>query len=718
MVIPNPPRFFREGDSITFSAKVTNVSDKDLQGQAVLTLFDTMTMEPLDALFNNNTREQSFTVQKEESSPLEWNLVVPPGVQAVTYRMAAKAGQDSDAMEQILPVLTNRMMVTESLPLPVKGNETKTFTFTKLTESVKSSTLTHHRLTLEYTSNPAWYAVQALPYMMEFPHECVEQVFSRFYANSIASHIANSSPEIKKVFESWKGENKLASTLEKNEELKSLILAETPWVMDGKSETERKKRVALLFDLKRMSRELKKALGKVMKMQAPNGGWPWFPGLPEDRYITQHITAGMGYLDRLGIKDVRENNRLWDVIQKAMHYCDDRMAADYQSLVNQKIKLDQNNCGYVIIHYLYTRSFFPEINLEKKNKEAFDYWLSQAKEYWLDFSIYLRGMIALVLERTEDHASAKEIIRSLKENAIIHEELGMYWKGNTRGYFWYQAPIETQALLIEAFSEITGETIDVEEMKLWLLKQKQTQDWKTTKATADACYALLLQGTNLLEGKELVSISLGAMEVDPYKGESGPPEKGTGYFKTSWEGREIIPEMGTITVTKKDAGPAWGALYWQYFEQLDKITPYDTPLSLKKALFLQVYTDKGPVIKPVTGNTELAPGDLMIVRIELTSDRDMEYIHMKDMRASCLEPENVISRYKYQDGLWYYESTKDAATHFFIPRLRKGTYIFEYPLRVTHRGDFSNGITTIQCMYAPEFTSHSEGIRIKVKDDK
>jgi hypothetical protein len=258
----------------------------------------------------------------------------------------------------------------------------------------------------------------------------------------------------------------------------------------------------------------------------------------------------------------------------------------------------------------------------------------------------------------------------------------------------------------------------VEDMKVWLLKQKQTQDWKTTKATAEACYALLLRGTDWLATEPAVEITLGDQKIDPNQMEGVKTEAGTGYFKTSWQGSEIKPEMGNVTVKKEDEGVAWGALYWQYFEQLDKITFHETPLKLQKQLFLQVNSPAGPVLKPFTEKVALEPGDLLKVRIELRVDRDMEYVHMKDMRAAGLEPLNVVSRGKYQGGLSYYESTRDASTNFFFGWLPKGTYVFEYPLRVTHRGNFSNGITTIQCMYAPEFTAHSEGVRIDIGDGR
>jgi uncharacterized protein YfaS (alpha-2-macroglobulin family) len=612
------------------------------------------------------------------------------------------------------------MLVTETLPLPIRSNQTKTFALDKLVNN-SSATLRNHKLSLEFTSQPAWYAVQALPYLMEFPYECSEQIFSRFYANSIASHIANSDPRIKAVFESWKNgpdSKALLSNLDKNQELKSIMLEETPWVRDAQNESERKKRLSILFDLNRMTDELERALTKLQKMQKGDGAWPWFDGLSPDRYITQHIVAGLGHLDHLGVKNIRENKEVWSMTTKALQYLDKEVIKEYQQLKRQEvqklIKMSDDHFHGLIIQYLYSRSYFKDVAINSNLKEAITYYKSQGSKYWLEKPRYQQGMIALALHRFDDKTTPSGIIKSIKENAITSEEMGMYWKEDW-GYYWWQAPVETQALLIETFDEVAHDQKAVDDMKVWLLKQKQTQNWQTTKATTEACYALLLRGTNWLASHAMADITVGSQKIDLTKLEGSKPEAGTGYFKTSWTGSEVKNEMGKVTVSKKDVGVSWGAIYWQYFEQLDKITPHKTPLSLKKQLFLEKNADKGPVITPLANGASLKVGDLLKVRIELTVDRNMEYVHMKDMRASGLEPLNVLSGYKYQDGLGYYESTRDAATHFFFDHLRKGTYVFEYPLRVTHKGDFSNGITSIQSMYAPEFASHSEGVRVKVE---
>jgi hypothetical protein len=335
--------------------------------------------------------------------------------------------------------------------------------------------------------------------------------------------------------------------------------------------------------------------------------------------------------------------------------------------------------------------------------------------YWTDFGIYEKGMMALALNRYDGETIPKKIMKSVKEHALYSDEMGMYWRDNSGGYYWYEAPIETQALLVEAFDEILNDRESVELMKIWLLKQKQTQDWETPKATAEAVYALLLRGSDWLANNKLATITLGNETIDPFQMEDTKVEAGTGYFKTSWSGKEVKPAMGNITVINQNESIAWGAVYWQYFEDMDKITFHETPLSIVKQLFIQKNTDAGPILEPILDGTKIKVGNKVIVRIEIRVDRDMEFVHMKDMRASAFEPVNVLSGYQYKGGLGYYETTLDASTNFFFDYLRKGTYVFEYPLVASQKGDFSNGITTIQCMYAPEFTSHSEGVRVVVE---
>lgn len=725
MVMPNAPRFFRENDEIHFTAKVSNLSEKDLKGTAILQLFDGVTMKAVDNELKNDNARIPFAVKKGLSAPLTWKLQIPDGgLGALTYRVIAKAGDFSDGEEDTKPVLTNRMLLVETQPLPVRGEQTKKFDFVAMRKASESKTLKHHQVTLEFTSNPAWYAIQSLPYLMEYPYECTEQVFSRYYANSLATSVANSHPKVKSVFDSWKAitPDALESNLSKNQELKYALLEETPWVLSAQSEAQQKKNIGVLFDLNRMSNELGQAMKKMKERQLSNGGFAWFPGGRDSWYITQYIVEGLGHLRRLGVNEKAtglQSERIGNMLQDAVRYTDARIVEQYDDLAKAvkkgHTKFEDDHLTYMAMHYLYTRTFFLDIPMESKTQKVFDYYIGQAEQYWLKRSLYMQGMLALSLHRKDRTAAAAKIIKSLKERSLNNDEMGMYWKYNT-GYYWYQLPIETHALMIEVFDEVANDAQAVDDLKTWMLKNRQTNHWKTTKATAAAVYAMLLRGDNWLMEDQQVDIYFGGDKLDQ---SSFKKEAGTGYFKTKIDPTQISmigSKMADIKVENPNKNPAWGALYWQYFEDLDQVKIFkDTPLKLDKQLFKEVMTKSGPVITPVTEKTKLTPGDKLKVRIELRVDRTMEYVHMKDARASGFEPINVFSRYKWQGGLGYYESTKDAATNFFFSYLPKGTYVFEYPLRVQHQGNFSNGVTTIQCMYAPEFTAHSEGIRVTVE---
>jgi uncharacterized protein YfaS (alpha-2-macroglobulin family) len=722
MVQPNPPRFLREGDKMEFSSKVVNLSGREITGIATLQLFDAATNEPMDGWFKNVVDKQYFTIGAGQSQAIQFPIEVPYQFnKALTWRIVAKAndGSVSDGEENMLPVLTNRMLVTESLTLHMRGSGTGNFRFDKLLSSGSSETLTNQALTVEYTSNPVWNAVQALPYMMQYPYECAEQTWNRYYANSLATVVANSSPKIKQVFEQWRTEDTAAllSNLQKNEELKSVLLEETPWVLAAKNEAQQKKNVAVLFDLMRMSGEQTKAYDKLRQLQSPNGGFVWFKGGADDRYMTQYIVTGIGHLKKLKAVSGLQEANLNRLVQAAIPYLDNKIKEEYEQLLKYKTNLKEYVPSYYVIQYLYMRSFFPQNKISEPALKAVNYFKERAKQTWTKQNKYMQGMIALSGHRDNDLVTPKSILKSLRETAIRNEEQGMYYKDAARSWWWYEAPVERQALLIEAFDEAGKDAATADDLRTWLLKNKQTNNWESTKATAEACYALLLRGTNWLSSTTDVSIDLGGTAISS---QGNKTEAGTGYFKTIIEGSKVRPAMGNIALTVKqsDAGstlPTWGSVYWQYFEDLDKITTAATPLQLSKKLFIEKNTATGPVLTPVNEGGQIKVGDKIKVRIELRVDRDMEYVHMKDMRASSFEPVNVLSQYKWQGGLGYYETTKDASTNFFFSYLRKGTYVFEYTLFAQLPGNYSNGITSIQCMYAPEFSSHTEGVRVNVE---
>ncbi|HEV3252622.1 MAG TPA: alpha-2-macroglobulin family protein, partial [Puia sp.] len=332
MVQPNAPRFLREGDRIDFSAKIINLTDSEITGQTELQLIDPATDQPVDGWFQNIQANQYFTAGAGQSVEAVFPLSVPfqfnkPVLYRVFVRATASGGKVdggslTDGEEAVLPVVSNRILITETLPLNIQGTGTKKFGFEKLLRSGESPTLNHHQLTVEFTSNPAWYAVEALPYLMEFPHECAEQIFNRFYANALASEIANSSPSLRKIFEHWKISDSSAvlSNLQKNQELKTVLLEETPWVLLAKNEAQEKNNIALLFDLARMRGELESSLGKLKDMQSSDGGFAWFKDGPDDRFITQYILTGIGHLKKLNALPPSMKENINALVSSALTY--------------------------------------------------------------------------------------------------------------------------------------------------------------------------------------------------------------------------------------------------------------------------------------------------------------------------------------------------------------------------------------------------------------
>jgi uncharacterized protein YfaS (alpha-2-macroglobulin family) len=673
-------------------------------------------MENIDKKMLNINNIKNFNIPAFGNTTLSWKVYIPVGLQGIQYKILAKSGDFSDGEENIIPVLTNDMLVTESIPIWVRENSKKEYIFDNLKNN-NSKTLRNHQFTLEYTSNPTWLAIQALPYLMEYEHGCAEQTFARFYSNAMASEIINSNPKIATVFDAWRN-NKSVNKLEENEELKSIILAETPWLNDVKNEEEKKRKLSLLFDLEKMKNSQDEIFDLLKQKQKTSGGFTWFGGDYENEYITRHILAGFGHLKKLSEKS-NLKEKIAQISKNGIPFLDQKFLESNKRIndyYKDKSTLIWQN-KYSDYHYLYARSFYLKDHaMSDSLRKITQKHLDITKTNWIKLSLYEKALVALTMHRFGETKTAKTIIESLKETASNNEDWGMYWIENKSGWYWHQAPIETQALLIEAFDEVAGDTKSVDAMKVWLLKNKQDKKWSTTKATTEAVYALLMQGTDWLSIKDNTVFKIGEEKILTKKMSENQKEAETGYIKLTWKTNEIKKEMSNVIVENKSKVPGFGGLYWQYFEDLDNIKNDNKGiLSVSKELYIKKNTSKGTVLEKITSKNPINIGDLVTVKLVISTKEDIEFVHLKDMRASCFEPLNVLSEYQYKDGLGYYMSTKDAATHLFFDNINKGTYVLEYDIRVNNAGEFSNGITTIQSMYAPEFSSHTKGIRITTK---
>jgi uncharacterized protein YfaS (alpha-2-macroglobulin family) len=686
MVEPSMPRFLREGDEIELAVKVTNTSDVRQKGRVSLKFSEKL----------KNPGEEKFSLEPGKSVSVKWVVKVPDSAAGITtYTALAKTEEYGDGEEGFLPILSKRVQVIESLAFSVKPQQEKKLTFKRL-QNV-SSTAEHLALTLEVTPNATWSAILALPYLMEYPYECAEQVFHRYYANALARQIVKDNPVIENVFKQWKSET-LDSPLQKNQDLKSLMIEETPWLATALKEKEQRNNIAILFDGPRLETETASALRKLREKRNLDGCWSWFPGGPRNEYITSLIVRGFGRLRAIGVQVDME------MALKPLPALDEEM----QKSINyrKKEKLTCFSCSDA--SYLYMRSFF--IKDAPPEKEIINTLVAWAKldNQWTKLSRYSRAQAAIAFNRFDEVELAKLIMKSVRENAVEDEEMGMSWR-MPRSWWWYDAPLETQALTIEAFKEVTKEQDAVDACALWLLQQKRTSRWTTTVSTADAIYALMLGNNTMLSPKAEVEVRLGGALIKPEASEAG-----SGYFSKRYQPAEIKPEMAKIEVKNPNNAITFGALHWQYLEDIDKVTKSEDkmPIVIDRKLFVKEYTTKGPVLKPIK---TVKIGDTIVTRIELRVEREMEFVHMKDTRAASIEPVDVLSSYRWQDGTGYFQSTRDTATHFFFDRLQRGTYIFEYECRVFQNGKCKAGMTEIQCMYAPEFNSHSAGMMLESK---
>ncbi len=712
MVSPNLPRFFREGDTLFFNTKISTLVDKTLSGEVSLELMDAQNMKNIAGIFQEE-KSKPFSLAAKASIQKQWKLVIPHGLKAITYRLIAKSQNHSDGEERTIPVLPNRMLITESLPIHLNPKEQKKLSFGKLLRSDSIAGLKQHRLKLELTSNPIWYAIQALPYVDQDHHENAIALFIGFYANSMASQIINSNPKIKQVFEQWKNiePDALLSNLEKNQELKNVLLNETPWFEEAKNESEQKKFLALFFDENNINQKLEDSFKKLLELQLPDGSWTWFKGMFGSRYITQFVVDGLLELKSNSAVKGEFKNQTEQAIQRAITFLNKELIDDYQKLKNNKnINLDENHLSNNQIQHLYILSRDEKLNDNSGEFEiAKAYYLTQIQKYWPFKSNYLQAIVALTLHRYGDEETSKLILRSLRERAQIDEELGMFWN-TSQNYYWHQAPIESQAMLINAFDEISKDKKTVNHLKKWLLKQKQTQMWATPKASVEAINALIQGDDELFDEVAPIEVKLARRTV-----QMESMDTGTSYATKNWNGSQIKPEMGLLELKNPNAKMAWGAMHWQYFLPMDSVKSSTGSLNVEKELFLKMKGENGDQLVSIA-DRELKVGDRLVSRMIIKIDRMMEFVHLKDMRAAALEPLMVLSGYRYEVGLGFYKSNTDAATHYYFDRINPGTYVLENEFFVTQKGSFSNGISTIQCLYAPEFSSYSDGVSIRIKE--
>ena len=714
MAQPNLPRFLRMGDELVLPLRIQSMSDETVEGEASLELTDPLTGDSLNVAFGLTQPSQSFLVQPQQGTTALWRIRVPFSAHMVKLRFRAAGQAHTDVVELTLLVLPGRMLVQESLPLPVRGHQSKHFVFRRLQES-DSATLRHRSLTLEMTSNPAWLAVLALPSLQSDDRDCAIGVFNWLYVNSVSRAVLTAHPEIEAVVQQWRqDDDALGSQLQRNANLKTTPLGSTPWERDARNEQQQRQSIAQLFDDNRMDYDAEVALNKLAGLRLQSGAWPWYGGMRASLWVTTHIVVGLGNMQRLHMLRPEQEQKARGLAHDALRWMDREAVSNYEFRLRNCEDPGTMPPTPADIHWMLAHTLWPEARMSKDASDVHAYWLRRAADTWLQYPLRMQAMLALVLQRNDRHSEAGAIVASLRDIAVRNEETGWHWT-EPGGWWWYQQPIGTQVLMVQAFQEVSDDTAAIDEMRLWLLKQKQTQAWETSVATAEACQALLLYGTDWLAGTGEVEVSLGGAPIGIEQDDGAQPQAGTGWFRRDIPGAQITPAMAEVTVNNPNPGPAWGALYWQYYEDLDRIESSEqNPLRLQREMFRERETADGPVLVPLKEGDALRVGEKLVVRLTVETDRDMEFVHLQDMHVAGTEPVEVLSGTEWRGSLLAYRATKDTATHYYIDWLPRGVHTIENSFWAAQAGTFKAGISTVECLYAPEFCAHSQGAGITI----
>lgn len=708
MLTPNLPRFVRVGDKTSIAASISNMTGKPQAGTVSMILFDPMTEKVI------STQKQKFSLAAGKTIGVNFQFLVSDSYEILGCRMIADSGTFSDGEQQLLPVLSNKEHLVETLPMPVRGEETRTFSLDHLFNQ-QSKTATDRKLTIEFTGNPAWYAIQALPSLSLPVNNNAISWATAYYANTLASFIMNSQPKIKAVFESWKlqGGTKetFLSNLQKNQEVKNIILSESPWVLEAQTEEQQKERIATLFDLNNIRSNNIAALTRLQELQNSNGAWSWYKGMDGSRCVTTYI-AGLNARLSLLTGEKLSGTAL-SLQQSAFTYLHQSALDEYKEILKaQKEGVKYTGVSNSILQYLYLVAISGE-QVPAANKAAYTYYLSKVGELLTSPSMDTKAIAAIVLDKAGHKKEAQEFIVSLKEYLTKTDEQGMFFAFNENPYTWGGMQMQAHVDVMEAL-ELTGDNNStVEEMKLWLLKQKQTQQWNSPVATADAVYALLMKGANLLDNQGDVRIVI-ANEVLETVAPSKTTVPGLGYIKRSFTQKNVV-DARKIEVEKRNPGIAWGAVYAEFESPISDVKQQGGELNVQKQLYVERTVNNVPQLLPITVKTVLQVGDKVVSRLSIRVDRPMDFVQLKDQRGACFEPIGSLSGYRWNNGLGYYVDIKDASTNFFFDHLGKGVYVLEYSYRVSRAGTYETGLATMQCAYAPEYASHSASMTVEVK---
>ena len=689
MVRSNMPRFLRQGDKATLAATVQNATDEAAACDAVIELFDPRTNDVYA------TRNFNLQLDPNGSQAVTIDWLVPDTIAFVGFRIKAANSTFGDGEQVMVPVLTTISPVIETQPFYVEaGHGHFEQSLPKFPKDA--------RVTLEYCDNPVWYCVLALPTIWDDNYNIATSAAHSLFALQVAQGVAKSQPQIKEAIDYWKQHNEdstLVSMLQKNQDLKIGTLMASPWVRDADRQTLRMSKLNELFDEALMAKEYEKIISSLQSLQMGDGGFTWFrhPVCRSDAWTTGAVLELIGETKHLGY--LPDDSRLTSMINRALNYYD----SETVRLYNEAKKYSKEPEGQ-FTNYAYIRTLFPEVKQTTSSADLLKKVLKYMDKKWgRGISLKEKAFYAMTLNRNGYQKTARNIIESIRQFAIVKPELGMYWDNLQTGYGWWEFDkVAYTSIILQAMNEVDPRQQEIDLVRKWMLLMKQSNDWGTRSLAADAVFSILSTGSLWLERAANPNITVAGQPIALDK-----MAQYVGYFRTTLP----ATTTGNVVIDRTGSGPAWGAVYSQFKAPMTQIKEVAIQeMSISKEYY--VYAQDGSLHK----TDAFKVGDKVKVRVIIKTNKDMDYVTLTDERAACFEPVDQLPGYRNEDNTWFYQETKDSQTNVFINSLNKGTHIIGYDVWVTNPGEFTSGIATIQCQYAPQLSAHSAGKTIIATD--
>ena len=709
MVQPNMPRFVRMGDEAMLSTRIFNSSDKAVKGKATIEILDAETEKVLYsdskdyALEANATTTATFSLASLLSEEGANKLSIADQSMLIV-RIVASGDDYSDGEQQYLTVLPNREYVVNTYPFTQNKAGEKSIDLTKLFPA----NTTDQRLTVEYTNNPNWLMVQALPFVADANEHNAISLVSAYYANSLANKILKTSPKIRQTIESWRSEQgsetSMMSALEKNQDLKEFALKETPWVMEAKNESEQKQMLVRFFDDNQIKYNLSSTIEALSQLQNPDGSFSWWEKMPGSFYMTVEVVKT---LTRLNVLMGEKDEETEDILNSAFAFLDREVAERVAEMKRLQRKGYKNIFpSDALCDYLYSNAL-----AKRKTTADITYLIDLLAKKPVDLTIYGKANTAVILQQYKQVQKAKEYLQSIKEYTVYKEEMGRYFDTRKAYYSWFDYKIPTQVAAIESFKTIAPtDKQTIEDLQRWLLQSKRTQAWDTPVNSVNAIWAFMNNGQWTMDNGEASVLKLDGKVMELPKATAG-----LGYVKVTQpvavnsrnesEGKQVA---NTFTVEKTSSGISWGAVYAQFFQPVTEIKASNAGLTVKRELFVRNSNNNAK------DAVQAKVGDKVVVRITIVADRDYDFVQVSDKRPACLEPVSQISGYQYGG---YYIAPKDYCTNYYFDMMAKGTHVVETEYFVDREGVYQSGTCTAQCAYAPEYTGRQGAIKVKVNSN-